>query len=136
MPRRNPSSSAASRKWTKKFVFLSPHVGRPGKAFLDHNSVSKLYPWAKTNIKCSNRTKLACERPPLCHTAASNITSSAIADQDSLPHRVDIHVACMLRAPHQDTVVVPSCTIVLAFTVVLSCAVALAFSVHDLHTPH
>ena len=43
------------KKWTKKFAFLSPHVGRPGKAFLDHASVSKLYPWAKTNIKSSNQ---------------------------------------------------------------------------------
>ena len=55
----------------------------PRKAFLDHTTILKLYPWAKTNIKCSNRKKLACERPPLCHTAASNITRSAIADQDS-----------------------------------------------------
>ena len=45
------------KRWTKKFAFLSPHVGRPGKAFLDHASDSKLYPWAKTNIKCSNRKK-------------------------------------------------------------------------------
>ena len=70
------------KKWRKKFSFLSPHVGRPGKAFLDHVTISKLYPWAKANIKCSNRKKLAWERPPLCRTAASNITHSAIADQD------------------------------------------------------
>ena len=43
------------KKWTRKFVFLSPCVGRPEKAFLEHASVSKLSPWAMTNIKCSNR---------------------------------------------------------------------------------
>ena len=71
------------KKWRKKFAFLSPHVRRPGKAFLDRITISKLYPWAKTNIKCLNRRTLACERPPVCHTAASNITHSPIADQDS-----------------------------------------------------
>ena len=59
MSQRNPSSrSASSRKVEEKFAFLSPHVGRPGKAFLDHASISKLYPWAKTNIKCSNRKQI------------------------------------------------------------------------------
>ena len=95
------------KKWTKKFAFLSPHVGRPGKAFLDHAGVSKLYPWAKTNIKCSTRKKMACERPPLRHTTASNITSSAIADQDSLllptctcsmhvEHSTEVHYCAVL----------------------------------------
>ena len=56
MFRRNPSSrSASSQKVEEKFAFLSLHVGRPGKTFLDHITISKLYPWAKTNIKCPNR---------------------------------------------------------------------------------
>ena len=92
----------------KKFAFLCPHVGRPGKAFVDHATISKLYPWTKTNIKCSNRIKLACERPPLCRTAASNITHSTIANQGSslLPtctasmcvaHSTAIHCCTVVR---------------------------------------
>ena len=36
----------------KRFVVLSPHAGRPGKASPDDVSISKPYPWAKINIKC------------------------------------------------------------------------------------
>ena len=36
------------KKWRKKLAFLFPRVGRPGKAFLDHASIWKLYPWAKS----------------------------------------------------------------------------------------
>ena len=71
-----PAEVLLPKKWRKKFAFLSRHVGRPGKVSLDHASISKLYQWAKTNIKCSNRKK-ACERPPSVHTTASNITHSA-----------------------------------------------------------
>ena len=52
MPRRNPSCRSAS---FRKVRYSFSQVGRPGKAFLDHASVLKLYPWAKTNIKRSNR---------------------------------------------------------------------------------
>ena len=54
--RRNPSSRSASfHKVQEKFAFLSPHVGRPGKPFLDHANISKLYPLATISNKCSNR---------------------------------------------------------------------------------
>ena len=106
-------------KWRKKFAFLSPHVGRAGKAFLNHFTISKLYPWAKNNIKWPNGKNWHLRGHPLCHTAASNITYSAIADQESS--------------------LSPTCTVAhstaVLYTVVPSCAVALACTVHDLHTP-
>ena len=84
MSRRNPCSrSAASQKVEEKVCFSFSSCWMPREGLPDHASVSKLYLWAKTNIKCSNRIKLACERPLLRRAAASNITSSAIADQNS-----------------------------------------------------
>ena len=45
-----PAEVLLPENWRKKFAFLS-HVRRPGKAFLDHTTIWKLYPWARTNIK-------------------------------------------------------------------------------------
>ena len=58
--------------------------------------------------------QLACERPPLRHTAVSNITHSAIADQDSSPSAAC--PACMLHtlcwaASHTQYTSVPSCAV-------------------------
>ena len=50
-----PAEVRLPKKWRKKFAFLSPHVVRSGKAFLDRATILKLDPWAKTNIKCSNQ---------------------------------------------------------------------------------
>ena len=53
-----PAEVLLPKKWRKKFAFLSPHIERPGKAFLDQATISKPYPWAKINIKYSNRKKI------------------------------------------------------------------------------
>ena len=82
--RRNPSSrSSSSQKVEEKFAFLSPHVRCPGEAFLDQVGIWNLYPSTKIYMKCWNRKKLALGRPPISLNAASNITYSAIASQDS-----------------------------------------------------
>ena len=117
---RSPAEVLLPEKWRKKFAFLSPHVGCPAKAFLDHASISKLYPWAKTSINCSNNNKMACERPPLCNTAAPNITHSAIGGQD-----YSMHVG--QRAPY--TVTCPRCAVVRRWPVLCICMIQTLLSV-------
>ena len=114
-----PVEMLLPKKWRKKFAFLSPHVGCPGKAFLDHASVSKLYPWAKSNIKCSNRKNwhVRGHRYAIPPRPTSPLPPLPIKILRYCPH---VHVACMLRTPQQ-------------YTVVPFCGVALAFNVHDLH---
>ena len=52
----SPAKVLLSKEWREKLAFLSPHVGRPGKAFLDHTTIiSNVHPWASTSMKCSNR---------------------------------------------------------------------------------
>ena len=84
MSRRNPSSrSASSPKVEKKVSFLSHHVRHPAEAFLDQVAIRSLYPSPNIFIKWWNRKKLALGMPVTSLNAASNITHSAIASQDS-----------------------------------------------------
>ena len=87
----------------EKFAFLSPRVGRPGKAFLDYASVSKLYPWVKTNIKCSNRKNwhVRGHRYAIPPRQTSPLPPLPIKMLRYCPH---VHVACILRTPQQYTV--------------------------------
>ena len=106
MSQRNPSSrSASSQKVEEKFASLSPHVGRPGKAFLDHATISRLYPWAKTNINCPNRKKswhVRGHRYAIPPRQTSPIPPLPIKILLRCPH---VQLACVLHTPQQYTAV-------------------------------
>ena len=69
-------------KREEKFAF-SPHVRRPGEAFLDQVGIWNLCPSTKIYIKCWNRNIFSLGMPTTSLNATPNITHSAIASQDS-----------------------------------------------------
>ena len=67
-----PAELLLPEKQRKMFAFLSRHVGHPGKAFLDHTTISKLHPCAYINIKCSSRKNGMWEATVMPHHRAKH----------------------------------------------------------------
>ena len=117
-----------------KNAFLSPHVGRPGKAFLDRATILKLDLWAKTNIKCSNQKNWhvrghRCAVPP---HQTSPIPPSVIKVLHYCPHVQ--HVCCAVHSSNSVGQRSEHCTVLIVHC--SRCAVVCRWSalVH-LHNP-
>ena len=78
-----PAEVLFLKKWRKKFAFLSLHVRHPGEAFVNQVAIWNLYPSPKIYIKCWNRKKLGLGMPVALLNAASNVTHSSMASEDS-----------------------------------------------------
>ena len=86
--------------WRKKLCSFSPHVRCPGEAFLDlSRSIRHLKHISPHNIdiKCWNRKILALGMPLILLNAASNITHSRIASQDSSPVTMTFSAHCTVH---------------------------------------
>ena len=97
-----PEGVLLLQEWRKKLCSFSPHVRRPGGAFLDQVGIWNLYPSQKIYIKCWNRKILALGIPPPSLNAASNITHSASASQDSSRKLTIFNAHCTVHCAVED----------------------------------
>ena len=102
MSRRNPSRrSASSPKVEVKTLLFSPHFS-PRKGLYSSSQHLKPLPLVTIYITCRNRKKLALARSQVSYNAASYITHSAIADQDSLQVTRTFSAHCRVHCRVED----------------------------------